>query len=250
MGGHALAPEYRRSVHPLAWHCGGFLYRSSIPEAESSDSNVESAVNSSTHTATSRGYLLLFLLNLDRGFRIFRAMIWRPPSLRLRRDIFCEAKNGGKGIRTPDFQLAKLALYQLSYAPVLMIAKCGLSIGGCKEQSVGDVGAPSARQRSYPGNLSANTSAFSICGGCARRSGAFSIKALATFPDRCASRPASSGNASKMAKVVGPSLIPNQAVVAGSCCTNPCASRKNFATSFSLPGFASSLTNNAFVVMW
>jgi hypothetical protein len=26
--------------------------------------------------------------------------------------------SGGKGIRTPDFQLAKLALYQLSYAPV------------------------------------------------------------------------------------------------------------------------------------
>jgi hypothetical protein len=29
------------------------------------------------------------------------------------------AKTGGKGIRTPDFQLAKLALYQLSYAPEL-----------------------------------------------------------------------------------------------------------------------------------
>jgi hypothetical protein len=28
-----------------------------------------------------------------------------------------EIKPGGKGIRTPDFQLAKLALYQLSYAP-------------------------------------------------------------------------------------------------------------------------------------
>ena len=27
--------------------------------------------------------------------------------------------NGGKGIRTPDFQLAKLALYQLSYSPAL-----------------------------------------------------------------------------------------------------------------------------------
>jgi hypothetical protein len=27
-------------------------------------------------------------------------------------------KRGGKGIRTPDIQLAKLALYQLSYAPV------------------------------------------------------------------------------------------------------------------------------------
>src|SRR5262249_24932091 len=26
---------------------------------------------------------------------------------------------GGKGIRTPDFQLAKLALYQLSYAPIV-----------------------------------------------------------------------------------------------------------------------------------
>ena len=26
-------------------------------------------------------------------------------------------EDGGKGIRTPDFQLAKLALYQLSYAP-------------------------------------------------------------------------------------------------------------------------------------
>ena len=32
------------------------------------------------------------------------------------------AKTGGKGIRTPDFQLAKLVLYQLSYAP------CELSI--------------------------------------------------------------------------------------------------------------------------
>ena len=28
---------------------------------------------------------------------------------------------GGKGIRTPDFQLAKLALYQLSYAPLNQI---------------------------------------------------------------------------------------------------------------------------------
>src|SRR5215468_5342478 len=40
------------------------------------------------------------------------------------------AKTGGKGIRTPDFQLAKLALYQLSYAPTgnfefrLLIFEC------------------------------------------------------------------------------------------------------------------------------
>src|SRR5438874_2338969 len=41
-----------------------------------------------------------------------------PPPLR--------AKTGGKGIRTPDFQLAKLALYQLSYAPA------GLRSLGCR----------------------------------------------------------------------------------------------------------------------
>ena len=35
---------------------------------------------------------------------------------------------GGKGIRTPDFQLAKLALYQLSYAPAFRIAECRLAI--------------------------------------------------------------------------------------------------------------------------
>jgi hypothetical protein len=37
---------------------------------------------------------------------------------------------GGKGIRTPDFQLAKLALYQLSYAPEkeLRNVDCGLRI--------------------------------------------------------------------------------------------------------------------------
>jgi hypothetical protein len=39
------------------------------------------------------------------------------------------AKTGGKGIRTPDFQLAKLALYQLSYAPAeCSILDCGRRI--------------------------------------------------------------------------------------------------------------------------
>jgi hypothetical protein len=41
------------------------------------------------------------------------------------------AKTGGKGIRTPDFQLAKLALYQLSYAPN-PIADFRLPIADCK----------------------------------------------------------------------------------------------------------------------
>jgi hypothetical protein len=51
---------------------------------------------------------------------------------------------GGKGIRTPDIQLAKLALYQLSYAPGLKTEDCrwrmedcnwwiGRSAGRCKE---------------------------------------------------------------------------------------------------------------------
>jgi hypothetical protein len=40
---------------------------------------------------------------------------------------------GGKGIRTPDFQLAKLALYQLSYAPVPRIAECRLQIADFKK---------------------------------------------------------------------------------------------------------------------
>ena len=42
------------------------------------------------------------------------------------------AKTGGKGIRTPDFQLAKLALYQLSYAPAGNF-EFRLPIFDCKE---------------------------------------------------------------------------------------------------------------------
>src|SRR5205814_8674088 len=41
------------------------------------------------------------------------------------------AKTGGKGIRTPDIQLAKLALYQLSYAPVPN-ADCRMRNADCK----------------------------------------------------------------------------------------------------------------------
>ena len=45
----------------------------------------------------------------------------KAKEVRLRRGYGATAPKafgaGGKGIRTPDFQLAKLALYQLSYAP-------------------------------------------------------------------------------------------------------------------------------------
>ena len=49
------------------------------------------------------------------------------------------AETGGKGIRTPDFQLAKLALYQLSYAPGLRLAECRLPICDFKQKKMPDV---------------------------------------------------------------------------------------------------------------
>jgi hypothetical protein len=59
------------------------------------------------------------------------------PDVRLRHGYGATAPKafvaGGKWIRTPDFQLAKLALYQLSYAPdELSLADCKLRIGDCK----------------------------------------------------------------------------------------------------------------------
>ena len=41
---------------------------------------------------------------------------------------------GGKGIRTPDFQLAKLALYQLSYAPDFRKSECRMSKFECNRK--------------------------------------------------------------------------------------------------------------------
>ena len=53
---------------------------------------------------------------------------------------------GGKGIRTPDFQLAKLALYQLSYAP------CEFSILDCESRiaNAGSTYASHPRFRQMP----------------------------------------------------------------------------------------------------
>ena len=42
---------------------------------------------------------------------------YRPGKLLKAIERFFEAKFGGKETRTPDLQLAKLPLYQLSYAP-------------------------------------------------------------------------------------------------------------------------------------
>src|SRR6266576_1300294 len=58
--------------------------------------------------------------------------------------------------------------------------------------------------RNYFGSFDAITSIFSIEGDFARSSGALAIKACATLPFRCASRPESSANVSKMPYVDGP----------------------------------------------
>src|SRR5690242_13415146 len=52
---------------------------------------------------------------------------------------------GGKGIRTPDFQLAKLALYQLSYAP------CKFSILDCRAR-IANAGARALSNPFHPRN--------------------------------------------------------------------------------------------------
>jgi hypothetical protein len=64
-----------------------------------------------------------------------------PPSPRLRRDslrspLTRRAKTGGKGIRTPDFQLAKLALYQLSYAPARSPSRTAIRVDGTREIAI------------------------------------------------------------------------------------------------------------------
>ena len=62
----------------------------------------------------------------------------------------------------------------------------------------------------YLGSFDAITSIFSIEGDFVRSSDAFSFKACATLPFRCASRPESSANVSKIPYVDGPILMANQ----------------------------------------
>ena len=61
---------------------------------------------------------------------------------------------GGKGIRTPDFQLAKLALYQLSYAPRKSKIEDGRwKMGDCNDP------APSVPRLGSSGSLARNVAA-------------------------------------------------------------------------------------------
>src|SRR5260370_26378776 len=84
-----------------------------------------------------------------------------------------------------------------------------------------------------------------MAGGLASSSPAFAISAAATLPLRWALRPASSSKVSNIANDEGPSWIANQVMVPGSATTSGRADFKNSATSFSLPGLASSGTYSA-----
>src|SRR5260370_10632381 len=107
-----------------------------------------------------------------------------------------------------------------------------------------EIGRDAARQ-TYFGSLSARISILWIVGGFASNSPAFAISAAATLPLRCASRPASSLNVSKIANDDGPSWMANQATVPGSASTSGSADLRKSATSFSFPGLASSGTYSA-----
>src|SRR5258708_31145777 len=107
-----------------------------------------------------------------------------------------------------------------------------------------EIGRDAARQ-TYFGSLSVRISILWIAGGLASNSPAFAISAAATLPLRCASRPASSLNVSKIANDDGLSWIANQVTVPGSALTSGSADLRKSATSFSLPGLASSGTYSA-----
>jgi len=90
----------------------------------------------------------------------------------------------------------------------------------------------------------ASRSTVWMLGSEARSSGPTDANALATAPERCACRPVSSANVSKIPKVAGPILNAYHLVVAGSCATRSAPCFKNAATSFVLSGFASSVTKS------
>ena len=69
----------------------------------------------------------------QHAFLEFCGLRRHQDGIRVRRDAtpLNGKGNGGKGIRTPDIQLAKLALYQLSYAPAEN-SDCRLEMPDCK----------------------------------------------------------------------------------------------------------------------
>jgi hypothetical protein len=117
--------EYDPNCEPLivSANPGSTLYRNVPARFRSAGCNIEKLGHALARRVVAR--------------RVTVARQKCPPSLKLRRDSLhspLRRKTGGKGIRTPDFQLAKLALYQLSYAPgEFSILDCGARIANGRE---------------------------------------------------------------------------------------------------------------------
>src|SRR3984957_5028180 len=89
-------------------------------------------------------------------------------------------------------------------------------------------------------DFEARISGLATSGALANNSFAFAKSAFAISPLRCAFRPFSSANVSKMPYLPGPILMAYQLIVSGSRSAIGCADFRNSSTSFSLPGWASS----------
>ena len=64
---------------------------------------------------------------MDRALQRLRSFVRGKPHTGA---FWFDPKSGGMGIRTPDIQLAKLALYQLSYTPIIDGCSHGCGWGG------------------------------------------------------------------------------------------------------------------------
>src|SRR5271154_6426851 len=94
-------------------------------------------------------------------------------------------------------------------------------------------------------DFDARISGFATSGGLEKSSAAFAKSVLAISPFRCALRPFSSANVSKMPYFPGPIFTAYQLIVAGSRSASGCADFRNASTSFSLPGLDSNCTQIA-----
>ena len=63
---------------------------------------------------------------MDRALQRLRSFVRGKPHTGAFR---FDPESGGMGIRTPDIQLAKLALYQLSYTPIILWAFARVRVG-------------------------------------------------------------------------------------------------------------------------
>src|SRR6267378_2263881 len=105
------------------------------------------------------------------------------------------------------------------------------------------------RLRYAPCAFAAKISILCTSGAFTNNSCAFANSAFAISPFKCASRPCSSANVSKIPNLAGPIFTAYQAVVPGSFSASGCADFKNSSTSFSFPDLASSCAQIANLFM-